>query len=658
MRGIIFTTILVIAALSAVAQVDYTKTKFGKDIEADLKKSSYEIDTSASSIILFDKKDVSYALAGEQLSMFETRHRRVKILKKSDLDRADIAISFYSKDKIQDINQVKAVSYNLEGGKVSETKLSKKDIFEVKEDDATSKLSFSVPNVKVGTVFEYEYTIRTQNRFTVPTFYFENHVPTLHSELKFEQPEWFDYSILNLVKRQFSENKVESTTGSLGPGYAKFSANINTWIMKNIPALKEEAYVTTLNDYRDQIRFKLVATKPPVFKYKSYNQTWQQIVADLESDTDFGGQLKGNKNVLEELPAAIGSLSTEKEKAQAVYIWLKERVKWDQYYGLYSFSSFKSILNKQSGDAADMNLMLCKLLRHYGIEADPLLISTRSHGAIEELYPSTSAFNYPIVFAQVDGKPILMNAASDNGYNLPRINDLGEKGLLVNSQKLGWVDIKEILPRTNDFLSIRAAISETGDITGSVQMQENGYAGARTREALNDNSLKAIISSNKAEEVTEFTLENETVENENDIHKTLKCSGEFEILDYGDAVGDFIYFNPIVFGRFEENIFKSETRSYPVDFPYPFTRTLQYFYDIPEGYEVQEIPEPVRVRLPNNGGEMLYLTQFVDNQLQITNKVSVKNTYYDAQQYPVIKEFFDLIVENQQGQIVLQKTSN
>ena len=69
---------------------------------------------------------------------------------------------------------------------------------------------------------------------------------------------------------------------------------------------------------------------------------------------------------------------------------------------------------KKIGNAADINLLLVAMLNKAGIEANPVILSTRENGFIAMAHPSLSDCNYVVARAVVDGKQILLDATEPN----------------------------------------------------------------------------------------------------------------------------------------------------------------------------------------------------------------------------------------------------
>src|SRR3569833_3786423 len=88
-------------------------------------------------------------------SIVSERHRVVHILKKNGYHEADIQIPLYIDGSDEErVDNIKATTYNLENGKVVETKLDKASVFREKVDKHRITKKFTMPNVKEGCIIE------------------------------------------------------------------------------------------------------------------------------------------------------------------------------------------------------------------------------------------------------------------------------------------------------------------------------------------------------------------------------------------------------------------------------------------------------------------------------------------------------------------------
>ncbi|MBW7892486.1 MAG: hypothetical protein H3C48_15965, partial [Chitinophagaceae bacterium] len=58
------------------------------------------------------------------------------------------------------------------------------------------------------------------------------------------------------------------------------------------------------------------------------------------------------------------------------------------------------------------NLLLAAMMKQQGIEAYPVLLSTRDHGYTNELYPLINRFNYVVCAVKIEGIYYYLDATS------------------------------------------------------------------------------------------------------------------------------------------------------------------------------------------------------------------------------------------------------
>lgn len=105
-----------------------------------------------------------------------------------------------------------------------------------------------------------------------------------------------------------------------------------------------------------------------------------------------------------------------------------------------------------------------------------------------------------------------------------------------------------------------------------------------------------------------------------------------------------------------ENPFKEAERLYPVDFGTQIEETFTATYTLPEGFQVEEMPKPVSMVLPDNGGRFLYQLAVTNgNQLQVVSRIILRKTRYLAGEYGPLRELFSRIAAKHAEQVVLKR---
>lgn len=74
----------------------------------------------------------------------------------------------------------------------------------------------------------------------------------------------------------------------------------------------------------------------------------------------------------------------------------------------------ETVLRRRYGDCKDKSVLLVALLREAGLEADPVLVSTQLHGAVERRLPSALAFDHVVTRVRLRGRTIWVDATRDS----------------------------------------------------------------------------------------------------------------------------------------------------------------------------------------------------------------------------------------------------
>jgi hypothetical protein len=164
MKRIVFLVVLsAFAAVTAAAQSVTLNTKFGKVSKEEVEMLEYPLDTAATAVMLYDKRSIMVDLNGSgDFMQTIDRHMRIKILKEDGLDWGDFELLRYvGTSNREDITGIEVITYNLDDGKVVSTKMDKDFIYEDEYSSDYRKVSFYAQDVKVGSVIEVKYKLRS-----------------------------------------------------------------------------------------------------------------------------------------------------------------------------------------------------------------------------------------------------------------------------------------------------------------------------------------------------------------------------------------------------------------------------------------------------------------------------------------------------------------
>ncbi len=624
--------------------------KWGKVSEEDLQMTEYELDPDAEAVVLGDYGTIEFVNADGNMIYKFIHHRRVKILKKSGVERGDISISFNHNQRAERIKNLKAQVFFPDGRK---EQLKRKDIFEEKVTDYWAKKKFAFPKLQPGCVIEYKYTKMCDRIFTLEDWYFQEDIPVRFSELQVDIPEIYQYVYL-LESGAKQIEKLDENGLMVGGTY---KINRVTFKMKDVAAMKRESHITTMRDYLASVRFQL---KSYVYGNgtKEVITTWENLAKELKEHSKFGSRYSRSSKYSKLTKASeryIDKSASDLDKIKQSQAFITNEMEWNGDYSMFCRSGLNSLFEKKVGTSGEINMMLLALLNSQGIKAYPMLSSTRGHGRIVQLYPIVEQFNHLMVYVELDGKPIVLDALDAfHPVGYPHSNSLNHFGLVLDGESSKWAAIKTKLSTQSTLATL--ALNSGGDLTGTLNGGMNGYYAIYSRKRFADSpkyggwdkKLKETYPDSKVDSLETIGLD--------DINESLKVNVGCTIKGAAQVNGDFIYLNPVLLPAYDENPYKLEKRNYPVDLIHPWKENYILNLTIPEGYVIEELPEPVLLVLPEKGGRFNFQVKKTDEtHIQLVSKVDIKQLYFTQEEYPGVKKFVDLIVEKQGEQIVLKK---
>jgi len=649
--------------------------KLGKVSIAELEQKAHPKDSSAVAAILFKKGETRFEFSQTtfDFDVITEVSMRIKIYKKDGYNWANETVRFISgssniKEKVYFSD---AVTYNLVGGKIEKTKLNSEGEFIEKVNKYWSRKKITLPNVKEGSVLEFKYIIRTNNIGILREFDFQTDIPINYSEYKTFVPEYYVYNTklkgfispqvtVEKAPKSFTINSKERSGGGWGTVNTSFSQDKidyqetkTTYIAKDIPAIKEEAFVNNIDNYTVSLAQELSMTRYPNSPIKTYSTDWNSVVKTIYDYDDFGPELNKSGYFEEDLKAVVAGLSSQDEIISAVFNYVKSTVKWNGVYGYSCDEGVKKAYKDKTGNVAEINLMLTAMLRTIGLKSNPVLVSTRANGI--SVFPNRTAFNYVIAAVETPEGQILLDATSK--YSTPNVlpfRDLNWIGRLI--RKDGTSDEVDLMPKkaSNDNVILVYAIDATGKITGKLRRQRTDHNAMGFRSEVEsikeDEYLEKLENENQKIEISDYSRTNEK-----DIKLPVVETCSFSGTNLCELIGEKIYINPLLFFTKRQNSFKQETREYPIDFGFPFLDKYNISIDIPEGFVVETLPKSTQFNMENNIGGFKFITTVVENKIQIMISHQINAPIVTSEYYSMLKEYYEGVIAKETEKIVLKK---
>jgi hypothetical protein len=158
--------------------------------------------------------------------------------------------------------------------------------------------------------------------------------------------------------------KLSDYTGATRAEHADFSATVSDyrWVIKDVPAMKEEGYTSSINNHVSGIEFQLSEVRHP-FTYRNVMGTWEKVCEELLKDEDFGYSLNRDNGWLNDvMKDAIGNAANDIDKARNIFAYVRDNITCTNHSGKYLEKPLKTVLKTRNGNEAEINLLLTAML--------------------------------------------------------------------------------------------------------------------------------------------------------------------------------------------------------------------------------------------------------------------------------------------------------
>jgi hypothetical protein len=666
---------LLLGSLAARAQPE--PIKFGKPDPKDFQAAAFLADSTAPAVVLCDygRSRLEGFRAGFRV-VFE-RVTRIKILRKAGYDEATITIPLYHTLEDQEkVSNLRGFTYNMVNGVLQKTKLEPGSIFLEKSTDKVNVQKFTLPDVREGSVIEYAYTLTSDFLFNFQDWAFQRRIPVRWSEYRSSIPVFYKYKIIYqgpLGAFAVNEAKVGSTTlmvdnklssgAGLAAGQTNGSLSISApteehqWVMKNVPTFHDEPYMTTEDDYISRLDFQLIGEQWPEQPYRDLTGSWEKINQTLLADDDFGQQMKRGGFLKEQMQALAAQHPEVGARTAAVRQAVMSAVRYDGTNRYAAPNSLRKAYEAHRGTAAEVNLLLIAALREAGLPAQPVLLSTRSHGLVNKEFPLLEKFNYVVALVLLsDGKELLVDATDPTlpcGM-LPQ-RCLNQHGRLITAKPEDgrWISL---LPsqRHTHYQQVQLTLDAQGGLAGSVHEEFGGYAAADARDELSQTGEKKYWAE-LARQHSSWSLPKTTISQRDDTAKPLLLDYSFAQPAEESRAPGTLYLSPLAAFGPSQNRFRHESRTFAVDFGMLQDEATLVTLTLPSGYALAEVPKAAVIDLPDGGGRFVYSATTTGATVQLTSRLTLRKAIYSAEEYQHLRELYRLMLEKQASQLEIKK---
>ena len=669
MRRSILTAMICCMTTIAFAQ----DLKFGKITKDELAEQTHPLDPSAKAAYLYKHQNVYYVYDGNTgWSIITEVHERIKLYSKEAVEAATKTIRLFKKNSSKEsVSSLKAYTYNLVGGKIKKDKLEKSQIFKEETSKYWNQEKFTMPNLQDGSIVEWSYKKKSPYVTDIDDIAFQHDIPINKLDLKVSIPEYFMFKkhykgYLFTYFQESSKNRTinysyreqdsdRSATTTKYNERVDLVENVLELTQENIPAMRnDEPYISNISNYIGGVKFELNMIKYPGSIPKYYTTSWEDVVKQIYKSSSFGGELSKEGYFKEDLQALLVNTKTNQAKIAAILQFVKTKVKWNGMYGVYTDVGVRKAYNEGVGNVAELNLILIAMLREAGLDANPVLVSTRNNDGGVLTVPTINGFNYVVAAVSLNKTYVVLDATES--YSLPNVLPLRAvswQGRIVGAEGVSnWLDLtpNRLSDQDNNlFVNIDSDFKAKGMLrTTFTDYEALGFR--KSFNHLKEDGLITKFENDKLLEIDDFTIANKT-----DLGKPIVRTIKFTKDNIVEVIDGKTYLQPLMFLATTKNPFKLDDRKFPIDFGVPTGFKNSVSIKIPEGYAVESVPESVAFAISNDMAVFKYRLVHSGNKITLLTQLDINRAIITPEFYKELKELFSKMVKKENEKVVLIK---
>jgi hypothetical protein len=232
----------------------------------------------------------------------------------------------------------------------------------------------------------------------------------------------------------------------------------------------------------------------------------------------------------------------------------------------------------------------------------------------------------------------------------------GGYGVLLEGAESQIIQFPVLSPDLNTIRRTASfQLQSDGSLKGTVTEKRFGDLSERRRDLYISGDAKEqtqYLDRVLAQDFTTFNVSDFKVENAESLNKDLTTSYSLTAGNFGKTMGPLLMIRPRVLGS-EDLRADQKKRQVPVNLSQTMLEQDDFTIQLPAGYAVDEIPDPVKLDLGFASYESASTVK--DNVLHYTRTYTVREVTLPADKYPDVQKLAGVIAADEQRSAVLKK---
>jgi hypothetical protein len=618
---------------------------------AQQKTKSYADDVNA--VVLLREDETTVNDKGE---IVEHGRRAYRILRPEGRDYGIFRISYSNDTKVTFLKgwsiSAKGQEYEVKDKDSLEHNLS---TFEVYSDFKEKILPVS--GADVGSVVGFEFERKHRPFILDDDWNFQSSIPVERARYTVRIPSNWELEThwVNFPERQPAQQ---------GGTY--------TWELADIPAIQSEYNQPPYEALAGRMTVSFISEKFKGQTYRNWSElgAWNAQLMTGVFDTSSPLQQK----VQEIAPASLPLM----DRIRALARFAQKDIRYAAIeIGIGGLRPHQAsdVFAHRYGDCKDKAGLLKAMLSQIGVTSYLMPISTE-RGVFNDKSPASLGFDHVIIAIHLPdgvdkkdlasiythpklGTLLIFDPTSEHvpfGY-LPSFEQ-DNYALLVTDNAGELIHLPVSAPELNKISrNAKLTLLPDGTLQGEVEESLTGYFASRGRsfaEASMQDRKKAIEHF-LGRTVANMQVDSFDLINADNIDKDLVLRYKFTAGHYAKNAGPLLLVRPRVIGEMAGAYDASKPRHYAYEFEAPFIRKDDIQITLPEGFQVDELPEPAKAAFAF--GDYTSKTEKIGNTLKYTRQYRMHTTQVPLEKIPDLRKMFSLINVDEKNMAVLKKSN-
>jgi hypothetical protein len=513
------------------------------------------------------------------------------------------------------------------------------------------------PGRDPGGVIAYEYAQNIHPYLTEIDWHFQGDVPSLSSNFTLELPQNFSYTAAWAHAKPVEPIDLE---------HQRYR-----WEMKNVPAVDLDRVPMHPSESSLAGRMVVHYSSPGMAiqtgdTWRSIGEWYQQLAKD---------RVLASPEIAAEAAALTAGKSDFYDRSEAVAEYVQQKVRYfvvEMGIGGWQPHPAGEIFRNGYGDCKDKATLLAAMLSSVGIHSTLVLVDTRRN-MIDPSAPSMfgnhmiAAIEIPkgydspklksVVTAKTGKRYLIFDPTWEKtAFGQLEHNLQGGYGVLVEGSDSQLVQFPVLSPTLNTIhRSATFELLADGSLKGSVTEKRFGDVSEGRRDLYTSGDKKdqdEFLDHVLQQDFTSFKVSDVKVENVGSLNKELTTTYSLDASRFGKEMGPLLMVRPRVLGR-EDLGLDHEPRTVPIDLRETMQVEDDYSIQLPDGYTVDELPEPVKF---DQDFASYHSSSKLDGKtLRYSRTYTVREVTLPASRYGDLQKLAGVIAADEQSSAVLKK---